>query len=551
MNKKTVIITNARRWLSIKMIKKYLAEGYKVIAIDECNDSSNEFIFFDESAVEPSKKINKLSWAELEKDGVTCFKGKLNDELLISKLLKHIEENNLNISSLVMYPSIFQEKGITDINQEDIKKFFSELIEGPITFLKYLLPVIRKNQGNVELISSSLAINPEPAAPLYSILEAALVMLIKCLTITEKKVRFNSVLVGPAFTETLLSVYDEQELLDEYMKYIPSNKLVLLDDIVEQAFCHTKCISCYGSLATVDGGESHANIYSYVQSLVAKNVTKDALINRQEQKTVLITGGSSGIGLATVKKFLAEGYKVYVLDTKTCPIDGVINLNADVRNYTEIENAFKVITKLDVLVNCAGIYTLGFLSKGDKDDFRENITAETFDSVREITIDELKNIFNINVFGYLLVIKHAISLLKESHGNIVMVSSGLGDKPESTSILYCMTKAAINSMVRCLADSSILIDSGIKINAVLPGPVDTPLLINAFGSKENAQDYYNYYNPMGIIVTPEEVAESIYFYSVLSSTTGTLANIDGGEGNSTGHKRIASYVLEKDDLLNK
>ncbi|HOZ89127.1 MAG TPA: SDR family NAD(P)-dependent oxidoreductase [Bacilli bacterium] len=551
MNKKTVIITNARRWLSIKMIKRYLAEGYQVIAIDESNEATDEFIYFNESAVEPEKKISKISWTDLKNEGVICFQGQLTDELFASRLINYLTNNNISVNTLVMYPSIFQEKDVADLTQNDIDAFYSELIAGPVGFLKQILPLLRQSKGNVELISSALAINPEPVAPLYSILEAALVMLVKCLTITEKNVRFNSVLVGPAFTETLLSVYDEQELLNEYIKYIPANKLVLLDDIVEQTLCHTKCVSCYGSLATVDGGESHANVYSYIPSLMNKTQTINEVHVNNEKKAVLVTGGSSGIGLVTAKKFLAEGWQVYVLDINECPLPDVTSLIADVRNISEIENAFKAIPKLDVLVNCAGIYRLGFLAKGNKADFRENITEDTYDSVNEITLNDLKNIFKVNVFGYLLVIKYALSLLKASQGNIVLVSSGLGDKPEPTSILYCMTKAAINSMVRCLADSSSLIDARIKINGVLPGPVDTPLLINAFGSKDNAQAYYDYYNPMGIIVNPEEVAESIYFYSVLSSATGTLANIDGGEGISTGHKKLSSNNLVKDDTLIK
>ncbi len=508
MPQKAVLVTNANRWLGTKLMLRLVDEGYKVFVLDESETGCDTFSFVDDN----DGSTTKMSWANLSKRGIVCFHGRSNDEMFIQKVAKSLKEQNIELTSLVMYPSIFQEKTIDLIDADDIDTFFQELIEGPVLLLKTFLPTLRKNKGCVELISSSLAVNPEPSAPIYSIMQSALIMLVKCLTITEKNVRINSVLTGPALSETVVSVYNNKSLLDDYMKYVPSGKPVLHDDIVEQAICHIKCGSCYGSLSAVDGGESHSNIYSYVASVFdTKSQAVNTKKHKNRKKTVFVTGGSSGIGLATVKKFLRCGYKVYVLDIKSCPYKKATTFLADVRIADQVKQAIGQIDNLDVLVNCAGIYELGFISKGQSNDFRGNISNETFESVKEASMQQLKDIFDINVRGYLLVTRYVIALLKKSSGNIIMVSSGLGDKPEPTSILYCMTKSAINAMVRCAADSDVLIGNGIRVNGVLPGPVDTPLLVNAFGSKENAQKYYDTYNPLGIVLSPEEVAESIYF----------------------------------------
>ena len=233
------------------------------------------------------------------------------------------------------------------------------------------------------------------------------------------------------------------------------------------------------------------------------------------KKTVVITGGSSGIGAATADLFYSEGYNVIVFDLNPC--DGRFTyFNVDIRNEDLIENAVSKIDTIDVLVNCAGVYYLRFVTDMPK--------------------NELDDIIDTNIKGTFLVSKHCLPKLKESNGNIVNISSGLGMVPELSSPAYCATKAAIIMLTKCMAQEYASIP--VRVNCVLPGPIDTPLLRSSFSTEEEYEEY-RIINPMKKIGTPDDVAQIIYFLASDKAkyVTGGLYSVDGGESTSSAYSK--------------
>lgn len=229
------------------------------------------------------------------------------------------------------------------------------------------------------------------------------------------------------------------------------------------------------------------------------------------KKTALITGGSKGIRKAIAQRFILEGARVIIFDIEM-PDYKVEFYKIDISDETQIEKAFMQIRKLDILVNNAGIYFQA--------------------SIEETAKDDLDKVTDINFKGTYLTCKHALPLIRKSKGSIINISSGLGIVPEPESPAYCSTKAAIIMLTKCMAQEYASL--GIRINAILPGPIDTPLLRKSFTSQKEINEYAKL-NPMKRIGKPEEVANVAVFLASgeASYVTGGLYSVDGGESTSS------------------
>ncbi|MBS3169565.1 SDR family oxidoreductase [Candidatus Woesearchaeota archaeon] len=232
---------------------------------------------------------------------------------------------------------------------------------------------------------------------------------------------------------------------------------------------------------------------------------------RLAKKTALVTGGSKGIGEAITKRFLKEGARVIVFDIEKPTFD-VEFFKVDISDENQIKEALKKIDKIDVLVNNAGIYFL--------------------ESVETTSKEQLDTIFDINIKGTYLMCKHFIPLVLKSKGNIINIASALGIVPELSSPAYCSTKAAVIMLTKCLAQEYA--SKGIRVNSILPGPIDTPLLRNSFKTKEDKKISESKI-PMRRIGKPEEVANVAVFLASdeASYVTGGMYSVDGGESTSS------------------
>jgi NAD(P)-dependent dehydrogenase (short-subunit alcohol dehydrogenase family) len=230
-----------------------------------------------------------------------------------------------------------------------------------------------------------------------------------------------------------------------------------------------------------------------------------------DKKVALITGGSNGIGKAIAQRFLNEGAKVIIFDIEKPDYD-IDFYEVDISNEEQIKEAFKKIKNLDIIVNNAGIYFQA--------------------SIEETSKEELDKIIDVNFKGAYLISKYALTLIKKSKGNIINISSVAGVIPYAESPAYCSTKAAIIMLTKCMAQEYAA--QGVRVNAILPGPIDTPLLRRIFSSEEAIQKYTEL-NPMKRIGKPQDVANVAAFLASdeASYITGGLYSVDGGESSSS------------------
>ena len=240
-------------------------------------------------------------------------------------------------------------------------------------------------------------------------------------------------------------------------------------------------------------------------------------------KTALITGGTSGIGLAAAKIFLEHDYNVSIAgrdpergrnaikflgdnNRRVFFIGGDVSKVADCDRI--VDATLKRFGRLDALINSAGVYTEGAI---------ETVDENLFD-----------RLIDTNVKGTYFVSRAAVTHLASTKGAIVNVASDAGIKGNYFCALYAASKGAIVAFTKSLALE--LAHVPIRVNAVAPGDVLTPMTVEQLRrSGETIEELSGVY-PLGRIATAQEVAESIYFLASekASFITGAILSVDGG-----------------------
>jgi len=246
-----------------------------------------------------------------------------------------------------------------------------------------------------------------------------------------------------------------------------------------------------------------------------------------KDKVALITGGSLGLGKATAILFAEEGAKVVITGRTEKTLKETVDeakkkgleidyLVSDVSKEEDCKEAVDFVigkySKLDILFNNAGVLYVGTTHETDTD-----IWDKTF---------------AINARGTYLMSKYAIPhMLEKGYGCIVNNSSVLGLKAVPGVAAYNATKGAVTQLTRSTALEYA--DKGIRVNAICPGTIDTPMvdgLLDSMPDRADATELFKSFHPMGRFGTPEEIAHSVLFLcdDNVGFMTGTMLSVDGG-----------------------
>src|SRR5713101_6809346 len=245
-------------------------------------------------------------------------------------------------------------------------------------------------------------------------------------------------------------------------------------------------------------------------------------MGRLEGKIALITGGNSGIGLATAKQFVNEGAYVFITGRRDAELAAAVKeigrnvtgVRGDVSNLGDLDRLFVQIKrekgKLDIVFANAGVARYAPFGK---------ITEEFYDSI-----------FNINVKGLLFTVQKALPLLPDG-ASIILNASIVASKGLPMNSVYSATKAAVRSFARTWTTD--LKDRRIRVNAVSPGSTDTPGMNNLLASSETGEQRLKMIAesiPLGRLGTPDETVKAIVFLASDDSSyiTGTELFVDGG-----------------------
>jgi NAD(P)-dependent dehydrogenase (short-subunit alcohol dehydrogenase family) len=245
-------------------------------------------------------------------------------------------------------------------------------------------------------------------------------------------------------------------------------------------------------------------------------------MGKLDGKVALVTGGNSGIGLATAKRFGSEGAYVFITGRRAEELaaavkeigKNVTGVQGDVSKLADLDRLFAQIKrekgKLDIVFANAGVAKYARLG---------SISEELFDSI-----------FNTNVKGLLFTVQKALPLLPDG-ASIILNASIVGSKGLPTNSVYSATKAAVRSFARTWTTD--LKDRRIRVNAVSPGATDTPGARDLLASSEVGEQRKKMIatvTPLGRFGTPDEIAKAVVFLACDDSSyvTGIELFVDGG-----------------------
>ena len=239
-------------------------------------------------------------------------------------------------------------------------------------------------------------------------------------------------------------------------------------------------------------------------------------------KVAVITGGSSGIGLATAKKFVEEGAYVFITGRRQSELDKAKGLIG--RNVTAVAGDASVMEDLDRL------YRTVKETKGRVDILFANAGIVEHQTIDVVTPEHFNKTFDINVRGVLFAVQKALPLMSKG-GSIILNASIVAVKGLPAHGVYAATKAAVRSFARTWTVE--LKDRGIRVNTLSPGATDTPIIDGQFSSKDQADTAranFAQATPMGRIGRPEELASAALFLASEDSSyiTGIDLQVDGG-----------------------
>jgi NAD(P)-dependent dehydrogenase (short-subunit alcohol dehydrogenase family) len=243
-----------------------------------------------------------------------------------------------------------------------------------------------------------------------------------------------------------------------------------------------------------------------------------------EGKIALVTGGSSGIGLATAQLFVKEGAYVYITGRRQAELDKAVKrigsqvkaIRADVSKLADLDQLFAQIKQ----------------EKGRLDVLFANAGQASFIPLGSITEELYEQTFGTNVKGVLFTVQKALPLIPDG-GSIILNGSVVGQKGFAASSVYSATKAAVRSFARTWTTD--LKDRKIRVNTISPGPIETPIFDGFAETAEERQAVKAKFAstvPLGRMGQPDEIGKAALFLASddASYVAGAELFVDGGTG---------------------
>jgi len=246
------------------------------------------------------------------------------------------------------------------------------------------------------------------------------------------------------------------------------------------------------------------------------------MARKLEGKVALVTGGSSGIGLATAKQFIEEGAFVYITGRRQAELDAAAtSLGAQAK---------AVRADASKLADLDSLYTQIKQEKGRLDVLFVNAGGGSFAPIGQITEEQFDQTFDTNVKGVLFTVQKALPLIPDG-GAIVLNASIVSVQGSPAFSVYSASKAAVRSFARGWTND--LKDRKIRVNVVSPGPIDTPGLSGLAQNEEEKNALYAQLAssvPLGRVGNPEEIAKAAVFLASddASYVAGVELFVDGG-----------------------
>lgn len=232
------------------------------------------------------------------------------------------------------------------------------------------------------------------------------------------------------------------------------------------------------------------------------------------QRTAIVTGASKGIGAGLVEAFLQRGYRVVansrnIINAHPFPasadlalVDGDISKPDTAARI--VETALSRFGRIDALVNNAGIY------------FSKHFT--------DYTVDDLRSLMSVNIEGFLFITQFTVKrmLAQKAGGSIVNITTTMAGHPIAgiNATVPMITKGGLEAATRSLAMEYV--KEGIRVNAVAPGVVDTPM------HKDDPKDFLKTLQPMGRLADIKDITDAIIYLTEACQVTGEILHVDGG-----------------------
>jgi NAD(P)-dependent dehydrogenase (short-subunit alcohol dehydrogenase family) len=239
-------------------------------------------------------------------------------------------------------------------------------------------------------------------------------------------------------------------------------------------------------------------------------------------KVAVVTGGNSGIGLATARRFAEEGAHVFITGRRQAELDAAVKQIG--KQATGVQGDVGILRDLDRL------YAEVKRQHGRIDILFANAGTAELAPLGVITEEHFDKIFGVNVKGLLFTVQKALPLFRDS-GSIILNASIVASKGLEASSVYSATKAAVRSFARTWTVD--LKGRGIRVNAISPGPIDTPGINNLGQTAEQIEEFKKNIVatvPMGRMGDPDEIAKAALFLASDDSSyvTGVELFVDGG-----------------------